>query len=84
MSADVSSATLAELIWEVAQRLDQLGPPVIYLFERTDPELEELTVYNGNGPLRGYRGFHSPVGTPDVVIMPAGEAHEMISQKDGT
>lgn len=84
MSADVSSATLAELIWEVAGRLDRLGPPVIYLFERTDPELEELTVYNGTGPLRGYRGFHSPVGTPDVVIMPASEAHELIGGKDET
>ncbi len=81
MSADVSGATLAELIWEVAGRLDRLGPPVIYLFDRTDPELEELTVYNGTGPVRGYRGFHSPVGTPDVVIMPASEAHQLLDEK---
>jgi hypothetical protein len=49
MSADLSSVPLGELIWEVAGRLDQLGPPVIYLYERTDPELEKLTVYHGTG-----------------------------------
>ncbi len=81
MSADVSGATLAELIWEVAGRLDRLGPPVISLFARTDPELVEMTVYNGTGPVRGYRGFHSPVGTPDVVIMPASEAHQLLDEK---
>ena len=79
MSAGLGDATLAELVWEVAGRLDRLGQPVIYVYERTDPELEELTVYNGTGPLRGYRGFHSPVGTPDVVIIPASEAHELLS-----
>ena len=66
----------------VAGRLDRLGPPVIYLYQRIDPELEELTIYNGNGPLRGYRGFHSPVGTPDVVIMPASEARELLNEKE--
>ena len=82
MSAGLGDATLAELVWEVAGRLDRLGPPVIYLYQRIDPELEELTIYNGTGPLRGYRGFHSPVGTPDVVIMPASEARELLNEKE--
>jgi len=60
MSADLSSVPLGELIWEVAGRLDRLGPPVIYLYERTDPELEELTVYHGTGPCAATGGSIPP------------------------
>jgi hypothetical protein len=77
MSAGLGDATPAELVWEVAGRLDRLGPPVIYLYERTDPGLEELTVYKAPALAR-LPWVPLPVGTPDVVIMPASEAHELL------
>ena len=80
----LGSATLAELVWEVARRLDAIGPPAdISEYESShrwvNPELEALTTYHGTGPLRGYSGHHSASGVPDVCIMPASEAHELIS-----
>jgi hypothetical protein len=78
--ADLSAVPLSDLAWEIAERLDNLSEPVIernsVSFSRIDPELEELTVYHGTGPLAGYGGTNSALGTPAVLILPASEARE--------
>ena len=79
--AGLGSATLSELVWEVARRLDAIGPPTVERgFGWRSPELEELL--EGRGPLRGYGGHHDATGVPDVAIMPASEAQQLLSDDD--